>query len=313
MDDFAAAVRAGLSQKDKRISSRFFYDAAGDALFQKIMQLEEYYPTRCEREIFESQKEAMAREAAFDRPFQLAELGAGDGQKTEVLLGHFFAAGLEFTYHPIDISASVLEQLRQRLGRNLPQLNIEALHQEYFEALAHLGKMREGPLLVLLLGGNIGNFTSAQALDFLSKLAAKLQSGDRLLMGVDLKKEPEVIRQAYNDREAVTSAFNLNLLRRINRELEADFNLAQFAHYPSYNPETGECRSYLISKCEQEVYLKKLDLKVHFEAFESIHTEISKKFSASELRDLAQNSGFRSLKDYRDGRGYFSSQLWERP
>lgn len=313
MDDFAAAVRAGLSQKDKRISSRFFYDAAGDALFQKIMQLEQYYPTRCEREIFESQKEAMAREAAFDRPFQLAELGAGDGQKTEVLLGHFLATGLEFTYHPIDISASVLEQLRQRLGRNLPQLNIEALHQEYFEALAHLGKMRQGPLLVLLLGGNIGNFTSAQALDFLSQLAAKLQSGDRLLMGVDLKKEPEVIRQAYNDREGVTSAFNLNLLRRINRELEADFNLAQFAHYPSYNPETGECRSYLISNCEQEVYLKKLDLKVHFEAFESIHTEISKKFSASELRDLAQNSGFRSLKDYRDGRGYFSSQLWERP
>lgn len=313
MDDFAAAVRAGLSQKDKRISSRFFYDAAGDALFQKIMQLEEYYPTRCEREIFESQKEAMAREAAFDRPFQLAELGAGDGQKTEVLLGHFLAAGLEFTYHPIDISASVLEQLRQRLGRNLPQLNIEALHQEYFEALAHLGKMRQGPLLVLLLGGNIGNFTSAQALDFLSQLAAKLQSGDRLLMGVDLKKEPEVIRQAYNDREGVTSAFNLNLLRRINRELEGDFNLAQFAHYPSYNPETGECRSYLISNCAQEVYLKKLDLKVHFEAFESIHTEISKKFSASELRDLAQNSGFRSLKDYRDGRGYFSSQLWERP
>lgn len=313
MDDFAAAVRAGLSQKDKRISSRFFYDAAGDALFQKIMQLEEYYPTRCEREIFESQKEAMAREAAFDRPFQLAELGAGDGQKTEVLLGHFLATGLEFTYHPIDISASVLEQLRQRLGRNLPQLNIEALHQEYFEALAHLGKIRQGPLLVLLLGGNIGNFTSAQALEFLSQLAAKLQSGDRLLMGVDLKKEPAVIRQAYNDREGVTSAFNLNLLRRINRELEADFNLAQFAHYPSYNPETGECRSYLISNSEQEVYLKKLDLKVHFEAFESIHTEISKKFSASELRDLAQNSGFRSLKDYRDGRGYFSSQLWERP
>ena len=306
--DFLTDVLEGLTAPNKSLSSKYFYDTQGDELFQKIMHLDEYYLTNKELEIFESKKSAIL-EAMYDgEPIRIIELGAGDGLKTKVLLNHFQQHEVEFTYSPVDISGNVLEILETNLVREIPGIKVEPFQGDYFDALGEISARNEKDV-VFFLGSNIGNFVKGEAETFLTKLNRFLNPGDLLLMGVDLKKDPSIILSAYNDSEGVTKAFNLNLLDRINDELGGDFDKQQFQHYPYYNPQTGECRSYLISKKDQTVSVA--GESIHFRAWEAIFMEVSKKYDEVQLEELATSSGFQALTTFKDSQQWFADVLWE--
>ncbi len=312
-DALADNVRTGLTQTPKRLSSRFFYDAEGSRLFQQIMQLPEYYLTRCEFEILsQSAGELLRRFCAQHQPFELIELGAGDGLKTKVLLRHFLEKGASFTYVPIDISAAALVALTGELNQQFPDLAVRPRHDDYFSALADLDAASDSRKVVLFLGSNVGNFTTTEAVSFYQNLHERLRPGDLVLTGFDLKKHPAVIQAAYNDALGVTRAFNLNLLRRINRELAANFDLSAFDHYETYDPEIGEARSYLVSQKRQQVRVGALDLVVDFEAGETLHTEISRKFARADVEALALATGFALTAWLTDCRAYFADVVFEK-
>lgn len=304
---FEEDVVAGLSATRKRLPSKYFYDAKGDKLFQQIMQLPEYYLTNKEKEIFESQKDRILDAFGRDAPFRIIELGAGDGTKTKVLLKHFVAQGIDFTYCPIDISSNVLDQLEDNLIREIPNLQMSPYAGDYFDGLEEIAK-QPGKDIVFFLGSNIGNFGDGGDVQFLSKLNSYLMDGDMLFMGADLKKDPSIILAAYNDSQGITKEFNLNLLDRINHELGGNFDRDQFQHYPYYNPQTGECRSYLISKIAQEVQVA--DQTFCFEPWEAIFMEISKKFSFSGLSELAEKSRFAPQISFTDSEQRYADVLW---
>lgn len=309
---FAVDVEAGLTKYPKALSSKYFYDAVGDRLFQDIMAMPEYYLTNCEYNIFAHQKADIL--AAFgDQPFELIELGAGDGTKTKVLLEHFLAENADFTYRPIDISGNVIEQLVTDCAQQFPKLAVGAVIGDYIKALRQIAKEDNNRRKVILfLGGNIGNFSLKKAKGFIKKLAKCMSPGDLLLTGFDLKKDPEIIQLAYDDPAGLTAAFNLNLLRRINRELGGHFDLDKFRHWETYNPLNGEARSYIVSKEDQVVNIEQLQLSVHFAAWEAIAVEISAKYGNRDIHQLAEATGFYISDNFVDDQGYFVDSLWEK-
>lgn len=310
---FANDVLQGLSAPQKFLSSRYFYDEKGDVLFQEIMEMPEYYLTRCEREIMENNKHEILEEFTSDgRPFQLIEFGAGDGSKTKILLREFVNDGAAFKYIPIDISENVLNLLREDLEKNLPDLNVEPQQGEYFEALERLSNGGKTRKIILFLGSNIGNFTPAKAGEFLKNMAAKLHKGDLLFIGFDLKKDPDLILKAYDDAAGVTKAFNLNLLQRINNELGGNFILENFRHFPSYNPITGEMKSFLVSTQKQQVYIEALETTFSFDAWEAVYMEVSQKYSLNEIAEMAKEAGFKPVHNFFDSKGYYVDVVWER-
>lgn len=312
LSQFAQDVDEGLSAKNKYLSSRYFYDAKGDKIFQKIMKMPEYYLTNCEYEIFDIQKQEILNAIRPEGKFDLVELGAGDGYKTKLLLEHFLNQKVDFEYFPIDISADVLAGLSKDLKKDFSNLKVTPLNNEYFGALDRLNEMEDCPKVILFLGSNIGNFTPERAQSFFSKLHDTMNHGDKLLIGVDLKKDPRTILKAYNDPAGITRSFNLNLLERMNRELGADFNLNNWEHYPTYDPFTGECRSYLMSTVNQEVHVEATSKTYTFKHSEPIHMEISRKYSLEDLEELASNTGFRVQKHFLDSKEYFVDTLWEK-
>lgn len=307
---FETDVLEGLSASPKRLSSKYFYDAAGDKLFQDIMHMPEYYLTDKEFEIFQTH-----RQDILDRlpsgPFDLVELGAGDGFKTKVLLRHFLDAGRNFRYLPIDISKNVLKTLAQALKKELPTLEVLPGEGEYFRVLESLKEIGTCPKVVLFLGANIGNLSPENAQRFLRELNKSLHPGDMVLIGFDLKKDPQIIQNAYDDPAGITAAFNLNLLRRMNRELSADFQMDQFKHWETYNPITGETRSYIVSKSDQDVHFKSLNKTFHFDAWEAIEVELSLKYSIKEIDNLAAQTQFAPIHKFQDQQGYFVNVLWK--
>lgn len=309
---FANDVLTGLSAYPKFLSSRYFYDERGDALFQEIMRMPEYYLTRAEYEILSSKTDDIL--GLFSKnglPFQLIEFGAGDGTKTKVLLKYFLQKRALFQYLPIDISDNVLELLKEDLRRNFPALKVEPLQGEYFQALKGLGSEDGIRKIVLFLGSNIGNFKPSEADQFLKEMASNLNKGDLLFIGFDLRKQPSVILEAYDDKAGITKAFNLNLLTRINNELGANFNLSAFEHFPTYNPQSGEMKSFLISTRQQEVYIDALDKHFSFDAWEAVHTEVSQKYNLHEIEDMAGRAGFRCLNNLFDDNNYYVDSIWE--
>jgi dimethylhistidine N-methyltransferase len=306
-------VRTGLRLTPKRLSSRFFYDAEGSRIFQDIMHAPEYYLTRSEYEILDTYKaELLHLFAVGDRSFDLVELGAGDGLKTKILLNHFVEEQADFAYAPVDISADALDGLAADVRRSWPGLRLNPRHDDYFNALEQLSEESDSRRIVMFLGSNIGNFSPDEAVDFYQQLHDRLRPGDLVLTGIDLQKHPAIIHAAYNDRQGLTRAFNLNLLRRLNRDLGATFDLAAFDHYETYSPETGEARSYLVSQKAQTVRIDALDIDVAFAWGEIIHTEISRKFTPAQIEQLAQQTGFRVAKSFTDCKGYFTDVLFER-
>lgn len=305
-------VEEGLSASPKHLPGGLFYDEVGDKLFQQITRLPEYYLTRCEYEILNFNKEAIGETFFKDASavYDVVELGAGDGLKTEILLSHFVASDIRFRYCPVDISASVLDAVAERFRKSLPALEVLPLNADYHEALNQLKDDKDRNIIVLFLGSNIGNFTMEEASDFLRGLYASLKFGDQLFVGFDLKKDPHLIAAAYNDSAGVTRDFNLNMLLRLNRELGADFQPDRFAHYPCYDPETGAAKSYLISLKDQSVYVRELNRRFGFKTGEYIRTEISQKYDLSMIEHLAADSGFRILKYFYDCKEWFCDVLF---
>jgi dimethylhistidine N-methyltransferase len=310
LKSFAKDVKEGLTATPKYLPSRYFYDAKGDKLFQKIMELPEYYLTRSEFQILQNHKETIL-DFMEGVSFDMIELGAGDGLKTKILLRHFLQKKANFQYMPIDISGSVLDALARELRNSWPDLCVEPVEGEYFSALKKIDQLSDNKKLVLFLGSNIGNMTTARAVQFLSQLRDKLKPGDHLLIGFDKKKDPATILAAYNDSSGVTRDFNLNLLERINRELDADFKKENFLHYPTYNPLTGDTKSYLVSKKAHTVHIGFLNLDVHFNAWEAIDMELSKKYDPEAMEWLAKESGFDQITLLEDENQYFADAIWK--
>ena len=309
-DRFAQDVLRGLSAPKKSLSSRYFYDEKGSRIFEEIMALPEYYLTNCEWEILRKYKQDILNHLA-GQSFQLVDLGAGDAKKTRVLLEHFYRNEASFSYVPIDINRDMLEELEDSMNKEMPKLETVPVLAEYFDALKWIGENQKLRKLVLFLGSNIGNFTKKAAATFLKRMHEVLDDGDLLLIGIDLKKDPDRILRAYSDSKKVTAAFNLNLLRRINTELNADFYLNKWTHFANYNPINGAVKSYLISCESQDVFVQALNSIFHFEAFEAIHTEYSYKYSLNEISTMAHQCGFEQVQVYLDKESDFSDSLWK--
>lgn len=307
-DEFAAEVLLGLSRTPKALPSRFFYDDRGSALFTRITTLEAYYLTRCELDILETRGAEIARFAG-EGPYNLVELGAGDGTKTSVLLQALLSNGASLRYSPIDISEAAMRALVTELGPRFASLEIAGFVCDYFTGL-HLLKRQKRRNFVLFLGSNIGNFAADATDTFLQRLWSALNPGDLVLIGFDLKKDIAVLRQAYADPEGVTAEFNLNLLDRMNRELGATFAREKFRHYAAYNFRQGAMESFLVSLESQTVEIAALRRAFDFEAWEPIHTECSAKYSRAQIEHLAQANGFEVLSHFHDGRGWFCDSLW---
>jgi dimethylhistidine N-methyltransferase len=309
---FGSDIIEGFLKSPKTINSKYFYDKEGDRLFQKIMELPEYYLTNCEREIFETQKEQIFRQICpKGRPFNLIELGAGDASKTIILLHYFLQKGVDFTYFPVDISAHILKELEHNLKMEMPGLDVQPLHMDYFEALSNMGRFSNRKNITMFLGSNVGNFENHRLLEFLMGIKSHFKTFDKLFLGIDLKKHPEVILAAYNDQQGITAQFNYNLLTRMNRELGANFDTEKFIHYPMYDPVTGEAKSFLVSQEQQQIHFSDLDFSVELDKGECIHTEISRKYSLPDIEKLAKSSGFEIERNFFDSRNYYVNTMWE--
>jgi dimethylhistidine N-methyltransferase len=309
-DNFHSDIVEGLKSIPKKLYSKYFYDKAGDRLFQQIMAMPEYYLTNCELDIFKNKTQEITDAITFDdSPFDLIELGAGDAMKSSFLLKNLTDNQIDFTYMPIDISGNILSILNEKLNNEIPELEIVSLEGEYFDMLDKATSISKRRKVVLFLGGNIGNMDMEESYHFCSELRRKLNRGDIFLVGFDLKKNPHTILNAYNDAAGITSSFNLNLLVRMNRELEADFDVLNFQHYQTYDPVSGACKSYLISLAEQNVHIG--NEVFHFEENELIDMEISQKFSKKDIRNMANNSGFHILNEISDSKNWFVDSIWQ--
>lgn len=308
---FKQEIYEGLTAYPKYLSSKYIYDKAGDELFQEIMNMPEYYLTDAEFSILEAYKEQLA--SLFSngkKPFHLIEMGAGDGKKTKVLLRHFTARDLNFTYRPIDISQNALDSLEANLKTEIPTLNTEPLQGTYFETLSRFNVATDERKVILFLGSNIGNLLHEKAIKFLSQIQEYMQPNDLLFIGFDQKKNPQTILDAYNDAAGITARFNKNLLVRINRELDANFEVDSFTHWEAYDPESGTAKSYLVAKSPQEVRIEKLNLNINFDTWETIHTEISQKYDDKTVHWLAEQSGLKVIHEFSDRKHYYKNYLF---
>ena len=310
MNQFLEDVLKGLSAKDKFLQSKYFYNAEGDALFQKIMKCKEYYPTKCEMEIFTKQTdELVSILSKHSKEFDIVELGAGDATKSVHLLKGLLAKKVKFTYFPVDISENVINLLHSTLPKKLSGLNFHGLKGEYFEMLEKAKTLSNKIKVVLFLGGNIGNVPMDKAGDFCKVMRQHLVPGDLVLVGFDLKKNPIKILDAYNDKTGYTREFNLNLLKRINDELGGNFKMKNFYHYPTYDPATGACKSYLVSTKNQKVEIA--DNTFSFAEGETIFMEIAQKYTLEQTDELARKSGFAPKAHFFDAKKWFLDTVWE--
>lgn len=303
----------GLYSDPKYLMSKYFYDDKGSAIFREIMKMPEYYLTDCEMEIFKEQKEQITRALMQGgQSFDLIELGSGDGLKTRVLLRSLLGSTASLTYIPVDISEEANNLLTECLAQELPSLEVKAFTGDFFKLSSRISDSSGRRKVILFLGSNIGNFTDGEMKEFLDMLAAVCSKGDRVMIGYDLKKSPLIIMDAYNDRQGHTRRFNLNHLVRLNRELGADFNTGNFEHHTTYNPVSGEVKSYLVSLSGQVVKFAGTGDIFNFRKWETIFMERSRKFGIEDIESLAEDHGFRVLEHFTDSREWFADSLWEK-
>lgn len=307
---FQKDVGIGLTSTPKKLKSKYFYNEKGDALFQRIMKLQEYYLTDCELEILENNRREFLQLINSGKDFRLIDLGAGDALKTRILLHYFVNQKVKFTYVPVDISSNAIQNVTEKLGKEIPDLKINGISEEYLKALETFpGNKRK---IILFLGASIGNLNLQETLFFLKKVSRTMGEEDLLIIGFDLKKDPDIILNAYNDKSGVTKEFNLNLLDRINNELGANFDILSFEHSPHYDIERGEARSAIVSKRDQHVEISALKMAVNLKEGEPIHTEISKKYSLQDIEGLAETVGFEVVQNFMDSREYFTDSVWRK-
>lgn len=306
--EFASDVRLGLTRiGQKELPSKYLYDDVGSALFEVISHLPEYGLTRAdERLLRRHAREIVDRVAG---PVAVAELGSGSGRKTRWLL-EAFCRRQRTSYYPVEISHSALVMCERELS-DIDAISIVGFEREYLDGLLEVAAYRKSGqhLLVLFLGSTIGNFDRQAATNFLSNVRCILQPGDSLLLGTDLEKPSSQLIAAYDDELGVTAAFNLNLLARVNRELGADFDLAQFQHVARINPEARSVEMHLESMRRQVVSIPGAEIVIEFAQGETIWTESSHKFSAEELFQTAHEAGFRCEVQWIDEQWPFAESL----
>lgn len=306
--EFAADVRAGLTRPgQKELPSKYLYDDVGSALFEVICHLPEYGLTRADERLL--RRHAGEIVDRVGGPVAVAELGSGSGRKTRWLL-EAFARRQRISYYPIEISQSALMMCEKEL-RDIDSISILGFEREYLDGLLEVAAYRKQGqrLLVLFLGSTIGNFDRPAALDFLSEVRCLLQPGDCLLLGTDLEKASSQLLAAYDDELGVTAAFNLNLLARINRELESNFDLTQFEHVAKINPHERSVEMHLRSKRRQTVSIPAARMVAEFQEGETIWTESSHKYSPEDIVDAARRCGFRCDMQWIDQQWLFAENL----
>lgn len=309
-NSFSRDVDAGLSAAKKHLSSKYFYDDEGSRLFQQIMELPEYYLTKAEMNIMQTRSLDIYNKLG-SKELDIIELGAGDGLKTIEFIRHLLESNAKLIYHPIDISNEAINQLKIKVNKELPDLNIKPLVGDYFLEM-HDIPPSSAKKVVLFMGANIGNYSFPDAVDLLKHIHENIDVGDMLLVGIDLQKDPNLVSAAYNDAKGVTKAFNLNLLTRINKELGGNFDISSFDFYSYYNPENGEIRSYIVSLKNQSVKIDTCSKTYEFNKNELIYTELSKKYNKTEIEDLATKSGFKCIELFHDENAYFADCLFEK-
>ncbi|MGE5615474.1 MAG: L-histidine N(alpha)-methyltransferase [Bacillota bacterium] len=292
---FRDDVIAGLSLPAKTLPPKYFYDDAGSRLFERICRLPEYYLTRAELSLTRNSLPSIARFAGTG--CELIEYGSGESLKTRLLLRALRPAA----YFPVDISASALEAASRRLRRAFPWLKLGPVVGDFSRPLQIPSDAPRSRQVVYFPGSTIGNLTPEEAHAF---LAMSRDQAARMIVGVDLRKDANVLHAAYNDSRGVTAAFNMNLLKRINRELRGNFDLGSFAHYAFYNATLGRIEMHLVSLARQSVRVGRH--RFRFDVGESIHTENSYKYSVEGFRALAEGAGFSTKKVWLDGRGLFA-------
>jgi L-histidine Nalpha-methyltransferase len=306
LSGFARDVFEGLSTiGQKSLPAKYFYDDLGSALFEAITFLPEYGLTRADERLLNRHAADIA--AATDFVQTVCELGSGNGKKTRRILQGLVQQG-EVIYHPIDVSAAALEVCQRGMG---DLVNVLPICADWVEGLNRVSSSRsDEPLLVLFLGSSIGNLERNAIPDFLRRIRGTLKPGDFFLLGADLVKDVDTMLTAYDDATGVTAAFNLNILGRMNRELDANFDLRAFAHEARWNDEFRRIEMHLLSGRDQSVFIGALESTFHFQAGETIWTESSHKFSEAELVYLAASNGFEPIHIWVDRQWPFAEALW---
>jgi dimethylhistidine N-methyltransferase len=297
--DFAEAVLDGLSQSAKRLPCRFFYDALGSELFEQITELPEYYPTRTEADILDAHAAKIA--AATVPGTVLVEFGSGSSRKTEILIAALQGLG---AYVPIDVSISALDDAAARLHERFPALRVIPVEGDFLSPLVLPSHLDTRPRLGFFPGSTIGNFPPQEASALLRQMGQTLGNGARLIVGIDLRKDPRILVPAYDDAAGVTARFNLNILTRANRELGSDFALERFAHEAVFNAEESRMEMHIVSRTRQIVQV--LGREFNFSEGERIHTENSYKYTLDGFADLALQSGWRTNAVWTDRNDLFS-------
>jgi L-histidine Nalpha-methyltransferase len=306
--EFSQDIRAGLSANPKRLFAKYLYDPLGSRLFEAICEVNEYYLTRAEDEILKAHAAEIVD--CVPKCHTLIDLGSGSAEKTRRLIEAFIRERQELLFIPVDISASALSESSHTLLGAYPNLSIQAYAADYFQALDALRDLGRHPVLVLFLGSNIGNFEPAEARIFLHAIRGVLRPEDVLLLGADLKKDRQILEAAYNDALGVTRAFIVNELERINRELDANFDLWAFGLRSFYNELPGRVEVYLESLRAQSVDIRALEMQIQFGAGERIHVENAYKYDSETLRSIGRETGFELEQTWLDQEEKFSSNLF---
>ncbi|HTA05007.1 MAG TPA: L-histidine N(alpha)-methyltransferase [Solirubrobacteraceae bacterium] len=298
-------VLDGLTRPFKELPPKHFYDARGAELFDQICELPEYYPTRAERAILEQNAEELA---TLTQAAELVELGSGTASKTRVLLDALHAAGTLARYVPVDVTESMVRESAAQLTEEYPGLQVHGVIGDFER---HFGEVPAaiGPRIVAFLGGTIGNFQPGSRRRVLREISALLGAEDYLMLGTDLVKDPAVLEAAYDDKQGVTAEFNRNVLRVLNRELDADFEPDDFDHVALFDAEHEWIEMRLRARHEHTTLVRELDLPVHFDAGEEIRTEISAKFTAERLEGDLAAAGLELVRWFTDPDGLFALTL----
>ena len=303
---FAEETSSSLGTTSKSIHPKFFYDKKGSDLFEKICSVPEYYPTRTEISILKKLQSEL--DSFLDEDFRLVELGSGSSTKTRLILDFLTSSQKTTEYFPIDIS-EILTESSEELLNDYKNLSITGIIDTYEGGLEFLKTYDDKNNLIIFLGSSFGNFSPIDGYKFLEKVYATMKPGDLFLIGLDLVKDKTILESAYNDSEGVTAKFNLNVLSRINDELDADFNLKNFSHHSIYNEKDQRIEMYLKSLVDQSVIISKSDLELKLKKDELIHTEYSHKYRLSQIHDLLDDVGFDLKHTWFDDKKYFSLTL----
>jgi L-histidine Nalpha-methyltransferase len=305
-DAIALEVLEGLSATPKWLPSKLFYDQIGSDLFEQITELPEYYLTRTERSILETYASEILEQAGTS--LTLVELGAGTATKTCILIGELLGRQSRALFYPIDVSPSALQEAVAQLGRQFPGLRVNPIVADYTGGVAALSRI-SGRKLVLYIGSSIGNFEPDDGIRMLRRIRRTLRTGDALLLGADFAKSPKILVPAYDDSQGVTAKFNKNILARLNREFDADFDVEQFRHIPMWNRKLSRIEAYLESATAQTVFIPALDMDLSFAPGERIHTENSYKYTDDMIESILRESGFRLEHTWCDRKKWFGVHL----